>query len=171
MPRYKKNHRVLSIYPTSRGYAFVLFESPLSPQDWGNKDLKKDVGNAKCIASIRDMLDRFRPDVLVLEDPSERQTKRSIRIRRILKAITPTTQELSIEIALLKRKDVRAAFAQFGAVNKQDIAEVIARKMDAFAVRLPRARKAWQAEDHRMAVFDAASRGLTYYYRLDSNGQ
>lgn len=171
MHRYKNNHRVLSIYPTSRGYAFVLFESALSPQDWGNKDIKGDVGNAKCIESIRDMLIRVRPDVLVLEDPSERQTARSIRIRRILKAAVGISEELSVEIALVKRKDVRASFAQFGAINKQDIAEVIARKMEAFAPRVPRARKAWQAEDHRMAVFDAASRGLTYYYRLDSNGQ
>lgn len=167
MLKHNNNPRVLSIYPTTRGCAFVLFDSPLSPHDWGNKDIKKDVGNAKCIAIIKDMLARFRPDVLVLEDALERQTKRSIRIRRISKAIASTAQELSIEIAPVKRKNVRATFAQFGAINKQDIAQIIARKMEAFAPRMPRARKAWQAEDPRMALFDAASRGLTYYYQLE----
>ena len=168
MQKHKKNFpRVLSIYPSTRGYAFVLFDSPLSPADWGNREIKKDVGSAKCIESIKEMLLRFRPDVLVLEDATERETQRTLRIKRITKALQPATAELSIDIAVVSRQNVRAAFAFFGAVSKQEIAHVIAEKMEAFAPRMPRARKAWQAQDPRMALFDAASRGLTYYYRLE----
>ena len=167
MLKHRKNHhRVLSIYPTPRGYSFVLFDSPRSPQDWGNRSIKKDVGSAKCIESIQEMLLRFRPDVLVLEDVKERETKRTLRLKRIIKAIQPTAAELSIEVAVVSRKNVRSAFAFFGAVSKQEIAHVIAEKMEAFATRMPRARKAWQAQDPRMTLFDAASRGLAYYYRL-----
>lgn len=167
MHKHKSKHRVLSIYPTARGYSFVLFDSPLAPRDWGSRDIKKDVGSAKCIASIKEMLDRFRPDVLVLEDTGTRESKRSLRVKRIRKAMVSTTHELSIETALVPYKKVKASFAQFGAINKQDIAETIGRKMEAFAPRMPRARKAWHAEDPRMALFDAASRGLTYYYELE----
>ena len=163
----KYRFRVLSIYPTTRGCAFALFDSPLSPHDWGTKSSKQDVGSAKCIEGIKEMLTRFRPGVLVLEDMSERQTKRSLRVARILKAVTSTARDLCIEIALVRRKDVRAVFAQFGATNKHDIAKVIAGRMVEFAPRVPKARKAWEAEDQRMGVFDAASRALTYYYRLE----
>jgi len=31
---------VLSIYPNTRGFAFVLFEGPLSPFDWGVKEVR-----------------------------------------------------------------------------------------------------------------------------------
>lgn len=30
---------VLSIYPTPRGFAYTLFEAPLSPVDWGSREL------------------------------------------------------------------------------------------------------------------------------------
>ena len=167
MHKHKTHQRVLSVYPTVRGYAFVLFDSPLSPHDWGSKAIKHDVGSAKTIASIKDMLDRFRPDVLVLEDVKERQAKRTLRLKRIVTALRPVARSLSVEVVLVKRKDVRAAFAQFGAINKLDIAKVIASKMEAFAPRMPKARKTWQAQDPRMALFDAASRALTYYYSLE----
>lgn len=168
MQKHKKNRSVLSVYPTPRGYAFVLWDSPLTPHDWGTKDFKKDVGSARCVESIRELLDEYRPDAFVVEDTSERQTKRSLRVKRILKAVGPTARRLSIEVVPVTRKDVRSAFAQFGAVTKQDIANVIARKIEAFAARIPRPRKTWQAQDPRMGVFDAASRALTYYYKGES---
>lgn len=168
MLKHKKDFpRVLSIYPTTRGYSYVLFSSPLSPHDWGNKDIKKDVGSAKCIESIKEMLTRFRPDVLVVEDIHERETKRTIRLKRICKAIKPAAADLSIDIAVVSRRNVRAAFAFFGATNKLEIASVIAEKIEAFAPRMPKARRSWEGQDPRMALFDAASRGLTYYYRLE----
>jgi hypothetical protein len=157
---------VLAIYPTSRGYAFVLFESPLTPHDWGTKDIKQDAGCALSITSIKEMLLRYRPDVLVVEDAYEHGTKRSFRMSRIHRAITDFAHAHSIDVAIIKRSEVRAAFATMGAITKYDIAKCIASKIDAFAGLAPRARKAWETEDRRMALFDAASRALTYYYKL-----
>ena len=168
MLKHRKNYPcVLSVYPTIRGYSYVLFTAPYSLQDWGSRHIKKDVGSAKSIESVNDMLARYRPDVLVLEDTAERGTKRTLRVKRIAKALGPTAANLSIEVAYVSRKSVRSAFAFFGAVSKQDIARVIAEKMDALALRMPKERSAWQAQDPRMALFDAASRGLTYYYQLE----
>ena len=130
--------------------------------------MKKDVGSARCIESIKELLERFRPDVLVLEAAGTRESKRSLRVKRIRSAVAPFARKLGTEIAVVSYRNVRAAFAPHGALNKQDIAEVIARKLDAFAPRIPKARGIWQAEDPRMALFDAASRALTYYYRLEA---
>lgn len=168
MHKHKKNnHRVLSIYPTLRGYAFILFDSALSPHDWGTKEIKKDIACARTIESIKLLIARYRPDVLVLEDVADHRTKRSVRLKRIHKAIARVTEDLSIEIAVVSRKNVRATFAQFGAITKHDIAKVIASKIEAFAASMPRVRKAWLAEDRRMGLFDAASRALTYYYTVE----
>lgn len=168
MKKHKKNRQlVLSIYPTTRGYAFALFESALSPHDWGTKDIKKDVGSVKTIQCIKELLMRYRPDVLVIDGFGDRHLKTSVRRKRIYKAATGFAETMSIEVAVIPLRKVKSAFAQFGATTKHDIATVIGSKIEAFSSRMPKVRAAWQAEDHRMALFDAASRALTYYYTVE----
>ncbi|MES2188730.1 MAG: hypothetical protein V4454_01300 [Pseudomonadota bacterium] len=168
MLKHKKNkHFVLSIYPTKNGYAFALMESALSPHDWGTKAFKQDTTCAKAIESIKELLVRYRPDVLVIGDIKDYGIKKTVRRKRIYTAITAIASTLSIEVAVIKRKGIKSAFAPFGATTKQEIAKVIADKIEAFSFRMPKAREAWQAEDLRMALFDAASRALTYYYTVE----
>ena len=162
-----RGHSVLSVYPTKDGYAFVLFEAALSPHDWGHKDIKKDVGCAKAITSIKELMMRYRPDVLVMEDPDEHGTLRSIRAKRIHVGINAIANSLSIDVMVVKRKSVRSTFAMEGALNKQEIARLIGEKLEAFAPLVPKVREAWQTESRRMALFDAASRALTYYYAME----
>ncbi|WP_342619782.1 hypothetical protein [Rhodoferax sp. GW822-FHT02A01] len=171
MKKHKKNSfLVLSVYLIKNGFAFVLFESALSPHDWGIKEAKKDVGHVKTIASIEKLLAQYRPDILVIDDIGDIKMKSSVRRKRIYKSITACATSLSIETVVVGRKAVRSAFAQFGAVTKHDIAKVIANKMEVFSSRMPDVRAAWQAEDRRMALFDAASRALTYYYTQEQAG-
>ncbi len=158
---------MLCIHPTSRGYAFVLFDSALSPHDWGTKDVKQDVASARTITSARELLLRYRPDVLVIEDVNERGTRRTIRLKRIFNALSRVATDIQTDVVVVPRKKVRSTFAMVGALNKHEIAKVIASQIEAFAPHLPRARKAWQAEDRRMGLFDAASRALTYYYSIE----
>ncbi len=163
----KSKHLVLSIYPTPRGYAFALFESALSPHDWGTKDLKKDVGSVKTIQSIKELLMRYRPETLVIDGFADHNPKTSARRKRIYKAATGFAESMSIDVVVIPLRKVKSAFAQFGATTKHDIATVIGSKIEAFSSRMPKVRAAWQAEDHRMSLFDAASRALTYYYTVE----
>jgi hypothetical protein len=55
------------------------------------------------------------------------------------------------------RKDVYDAFGYLGAVNKQIIAEAIAKHVPAFERYVPPPRKPWMSEDARMALFDPAA--------------
>ena len=63
---------VLSIYPFSRGFAFVFFEGPESPFDWGVKEIKEKHKNTKTLDEIKKLIDRYRPEVLVIEDTSDK---------------------------------------------------------------------------------------------------
>ena len=58
---------VLAIYPFRDGFAFVLFEGPANPFDWGVKEVKKRHKNAKILAAVKKIIDRYRPEVLVIE--------------------------------------------------------------------------------------------------------
>ena len=167
MHKEKQHHRVLSIYPAVRGFAFVLFDSPEKIMDWGRREIGKDVTGAKAADAIIDLLRRNRPDIVVIGDVDERRSVPAMRLKRIYKVIQKPIAEVGAEVAVVSRRNVRLAFAQFGALTKQDIANVIAEKVEALSTRVPRPRKAWMGEDHRMSVFDAASRALAYYQMED----
>jgi len=61
---------VLSIYPFSRGFAFVFFEGPESLFDWGVKEIKEKHKNPRTLDEIKKLIDQYRPEVLVIEDTS-----------------------------------------------------------------------------------------------------
>jgi hypothetical protein len=63
------------------------------------------------------------------------------------------------------RKDVCDAFGYLGAVNKQIIAEAIAKHVPAFERYVPPPRKPWMTEDGRMGIFDAAALGLVFFQK------
>jgi len=47
---------MLSIYPFSRGFAFVFFEGSESPFDWGVKEVKEKHKNTKTLDEIRKLM-------------------------------------------------------------------------------------------------------------------
>lgn len=154
---------VLSIYPTSRGYAFVLFEGPQSPYDWGVKDIRKKGKNEATLKGVRALIERYRPDHLIIEDYTEKGSRRSSRIRRLYRMVTHLVESEFIEVSRISRDAIRACFASVGARKKYDIAQAIARQIPALAHRLPRLRKIWMSEDPRQSLFDAAALGIVFY--------
>ncbi|NKE66869.1 hypothetical protein RAMLITH_13650 [Ramlibacter sp. RBP-2] len=141
----------------------MLFDSPRGLQDWGRRDTGKDVTGAKAADGIKELMLRHRPDVVVICDPDDRRGPGAMRVKRIHKAIAKPVSDVGAKLAIVSRRDVRIAFAQFGAINKQDIADAIGRRIEALSIRVPPPRKKWEGEDKRMGLFDAASRALTYY--------
>lgn len=167
MHKDKQRYRVLSIYPAVRGFAFVLFDSPKRLADWGNREIKKDVTGAKTVDAITELMRRVRPEIVVIDNLDERRSTQAARLKRIYKALQKPVVDVGADVAVVSRRNVRLAFAQFGALTKHDIANVIAQRLEALSTRMPRPRKPWAGEDYRMAIFDAASRALTYYQMED----
>lgn len=159
---------VLSIYPTSRGYAFVLFEGPQSPYDWGVKDIRKKGKNEATLEGVRAPIERYRPDYLIIEEYTEPGSRRSSRIRRLYRMVTHLAESEFIEVSRISRSAIRTCFASVGAKTKYDIAQAVARQIPALAHRLPRLRKIWMSEDPRQSLFDAAALGVAFYDTQES---
>ncbi len=153
---------VLGFYPTTHGFAFVLFEGPQSPFDWGVRELRGTRKNARTLKALKKLLDRYRPASLVIENTSRVRSRRVARIKRLHRMIRHLADAEQIDVYRYTRADIRTCFASVGAIRKHEIAEAIATIIPAFAHRLPRKRKIWMSEDPRQSLFDAAALGLAF---------
>lgn len=154
---------VLSIYPTTHGFAFVLFEGPESPFDWGVKQIRGPKKNSKALKEVARLLERYQPDALVIEDINENGSRRSGRIRKLYRLLISAALSQDIDVCRYPHSVVRACFSQLGAKTKYEIAKAVSTYIPAFAHRMPPLRKIWMSEDPRQSLFDAAALGLTYF--------
>ena len=163
MTNSRFNVFVLSIYPTSRGFAFVVFESAESPFDWGTKEFRGRDKNVETLRALAALIDRYRPEALVIEDFTVKGSRRSPRVRKLYRALIHLAETEQVEVHRISRAQVKLCFASVGATTKYEIAVAIASEIPAFAHRLPRTRKIWMSEDPRQNLFDAAALGLTHF--------
>lgn len=169
MPHAHLHSMVLSVYLNHRGFTFVLFEGPESPFDWGARGSRQRTGT-EIVAEVKKMIDRYRPEVLVIEDTSVKGSRRTPRIRRMYRKLMHLAQVEYVDLCRFSRAEVRGTFVAVGASTKYEIAKAIAAQVPAFAHRVPRPRKAWEGPDRREHLFDAAALGLTFYARGMHNG-
>lgn len=161
-PRTGSRELVLALQPSARGLAYVLFEGPLSPIDWAIKDIR---GPKKLSATFRatiDLITRYEPDVLVIEDKQVSSTRQLQRRKRFQRMLRSYAEGHALDVHAFTRSNIRACFADAGAVTRREIAQVIAGKIHAFS-RLPPERRRWNSEHQRMFLFDAAALGLVYF--------
>jgi hypothetical protein len=157
----------LAIHPTTRGFGWVLFEGPFAPFDWGMCDARQEK-NRTCLKRAEALIRRYQPHTLVLEAFEPKNSRRSDRIARFGRAMVALAADRGLEVAIYTRSDVRSCFASVGARSREEIAEAVARHIDAFEARLPKRRRCWQPEDYRLALFSAAALVSTHYQRGSS---
>lgn len=156
---------VMGFHPTARGFGWVVFEGPFTPFDWGLVSARTDK-NAVCLRRLEQLLERFRPEVLVLEAYDRHTSKRARRIAGLCEAARRTADARGVEVAIYTLGEIRAAFAEAGAVTRHEISEVVARHLEVLRHRLPPRRKAWESEDHRSGLFAAAAVVLSYHRKV-----
>jgi hypothetical protein len=164
----QRYHLVLSVYVTSRGFAFVVFEGHLSPFDWGVKEVRGKGKRQRCLRRLEAIFDRYQPDALTIQDTTPQGTKRSRPIVLFNVAVAQLAANRDMPVFAYSRATVQTAFAYLGLPNKQSMAEVIAKHIPAFERYVPPPRKAWMSEDSRMGIFDAAALGLVFYQKAGS---
>jgi hypothetical protein len=142
-----------------------LFEGPLSPFDWGVTEIRGGGKQARCLLKIAAILDRYQPEIMVLQDTSPSGTRRAPRVTDLNAAIVELGEGRGITVYAYTRRDVCLAFAYLGPANKQIIAEVIAKHIPAFERYVPPPRRPWMSEDARMGLFDAAALALVFFER------
>lgn len=154
--------RVLAVYPASRGFGYAVLEGPAELVDWGVKEAR-DNKSRRCQHQIRDLIERYRPMVLLIENHSVASgSRRCDRVKQLLRAIAAWATE-SVEVRQISRHAVKRTFTAAGAFSKDEIAHLIARHLPELGFRLPPDRKPWMNEDPRMSIFDAVALALTYY--------
>jgi Holliday junction resolvasome RuvABC endonuclease subunit len=154
---------VLAFYPSSRGFAFVLFQGPHTPFDWGVIELRGKQKNARTLQAFTKLIAQYAPDVLVIEDTESRDSRRHTRIRALYRMAAHVAKMKGISVIRFTHSEVHASFGLAGSSTKYEIAQAIAKEIPAFASRLPPVRKIWMSEDPRQNLFDAASLGFTFY--------
>jgi Holliday junction resolvasome RuvABC endonuclease subunit len=155
------HQRVLAVDPHRGGFGFaVLEDEPFQLVDWGTCSCHR-TEHGSCLLSIERLIAQYQPTLFVLED-----WKSSLEYRRV--ALEDFVERISgifsngIAVRCYSRAAVREAFASTGALSKYQIAQVIAARFPELEPRLPRPRKAWEGEDRRMSIFDAASFAITH---------
>jgi hypothetical protein len=142
--------RVLSLYVTVRGFAFCLFERRGNLYDWGIKHVRKSQGdkNMQCLRLIEQLIIRYDPHTIVIEDIEDASSKRTERGILLYRAIEKLGDRLGVTVNAYTKQLVFSVFKSYQPQLKR---------------RLPPKRKIWLPQDSRQGLFDAAALGTTHY--------
>jgi Holliday junction resolvasome RuvABC endonuclease subunit len=152
-----KHFRILAIAPSTRGFGFAVLEGEVSLVDWGVKTVNSDK-NKQSVAKVKELIAHYQPEVLVLEDASAKNSRRSPRIRKLSQQIIKMAEARKVSVALFSRDQVMKTFITDGQGTKHAVAEIIAKRFpEELGSRLPPKRKPWMSEDSRMNIFDAVA--------------
>jgi Holliday junction resolvasome RuvABC endonuclease subunit len=154
--------RVLAIDPTSRGFGYAFLEGQNYLVDWGTKQIAA-AENVRCIFQIIEIIRRYKPDVIALEDPRGKGSRRCHRICRLIDSIRVLAAKHHIMTRRFSRDQVKEVFSKHNARTKHQIAIAVSRQLPELQPQLPRFRKPWMSEDERMSIFDAVSLALVFY--------
>jgi len=161
-----KNERrksVMAIFPNTRGFAYVVFEGPLSPIDWGMSDVRGSHKNDMAVRRISRLMASLVPDVLVLRAIADLQAPRGRRLCKLVQSLEELAHTSGIPSAQFGRQDVRQTFRYLGSPARYAIVRSIAKHIPSFDPYVPPPRQFWKSEDRRMGLFDAAALALTFY--------
>ena len=154
---------VLAIDPASRGFGYALFESPTKSLDWGIAKIRFQK-NHRCFDRIKKLIRFYQPEVIILEDYTDKGLKHCKRIAQLIDQIELFSKVEGVHVKKYSRDRVREVFSMFDVRTKYEIAKKICEWLPEFQPRMPPKRKPWMSEDERMKIFDAVSFVLTFYY-------
>jgi len=163
MARDKDKH-VLAFYPNPLGFGFAFMENALIVKD-SQIVVSRPMCNKKLMGRIREYIDYYKPDIVILEDYRGKQSRKSKRVEKLIDSIVLYAREKNIEISTYARADIRFVFSNFNARSKHEIAKAIENNVPYFDKEAPPQRKVYQSEPYSMGVFDAVSLGITHYFK------
>lgn len=165
--RHSQKYRILAIAPSSRGFGFALLDRDSALADWGFKRILR-ADNTKCVALVEQLVIRYGPDVLALQDYWARDSMRAPRIRDLGCDLIALAKEHDIKPTLHPRTHVYRAVLKANKGTRRAAAEALAKAFpEQLGFRLPPKRRLWMSEDSRMYIFDAV--GLVISARRTRN--
>ena len=157
----KKAIRVLAIDPYTRGVGFAVLEGSAELVDWGLKTTGK-ADNEKAVRIIQKLIERYRPDVLALENWEVAGARRCMRVDLLLNHIA-SGEGRRVRVQLISGRQIRTIGAMPKVNTKYGRALVMADRFPELQAFLPPVRKPWMSEDNRMSIFDAVVFGVASF--------
>jgi hypothetical protein len=157
MPPLPENSTILAIDPTTKGFAFAVFETPDHLIDWGLRTAPAKSG--ALLQKVGGLLARHQPDLFVLEDTHARRSLRRVRARKEIRSMERLALKRGVKVARVSRLAVLDTLAP--GKTKYEAAAKLAEIFPVLAERLPRKRKIWETEVERMSIFDALGFAVT----------
>ena len=157
--------RIFALDPTTKGFGYAVLETPFRLVDWGLAYVlgEKESG---AVARFEELLDQFRPDVVVLEDSAAPGSRRRPRVQKLLERLQETARECGIAVHMIPRLAVIECFSSRDKrATKYSITQHLAETFPELAAKMPKRRKIYQSEDERIATFDALALAVTYAMR------
>lgn len=145
--------RILAIDPTSSGFAFAVLEGKERLVDWGVTRVWAESDN-EFLARLEALIGKYSPVCLVVEEPG--RSKRGARARRRITLSSRFARSQKLSVCAVSWDTVRQTMGD-GVSTKHEIASRIARHFPELAAHLPHRRRAWENEDPRINIFDAAA--------------
>lgn len=161
-PTTPRKPLILAVHPNFSGFGWAALEGPFSPHDWGVARVRIDK-NVGCLKRIELLIKRLQPEVIVLEAFEKHASARRERITKLCRAIVAMAHGQGIEVSVQSRADIRATFSDIGAFSRHAIAEAVGRQIPLLTDYVPKRRRDWETEPHRMAVFSAIAAALAHY--------
>ena len=162
----EKRKIVFAVYPNANGFGFVYMENARKLLDYGAVRINP-ISNRKVMERIQKAIAYFRPSIVILLDPEGKTSRTGRRVTQLVKEIVAYAVEEHLPVMQYTRDQIKDVFWQFGAVTKYDISQVILKEFMELEPKSPEQRKLWTSEDRNMAIFDALSLALTWFYLND----
>lgn len=151
---------VLALYPSTIGLGFAVFDGPDNPIDWGYCDIRLN-HTARTVTKLKALVELYQPQFLVLEDPSDPQSKREKRIKKLILSLTKSALSWDVPV---RHYTYEHSVEIFGRKTKRERVNVICGAHPELESSKPPKRMPWEPEHPQMQVFDAASLALTHFY-------
>lgn len=159
----EKQKIVYAIYPNANGFGYVYMDGPRKLLDYGIIRMNP-ICNFRLLDKIKDSIEYFKPAVIILLDPEGNSSRTGNRIRKLIEKITGYAKQENLQVAQISRDQIRDVFENFGVITKYDISQWLLSEFKQLETRRPKERKLWTSEDRNMAVFDALSLAMTWYW-------
>jgi hypothetical protein len=160
-----KTKVVFAIYPNSNGFGFVTMENEKKLIGYGTVRIKPIICNRKALEQAKKLIDYYRPTIVIMPDSEAKSSRTGKRTRKLILKIMAYADSEKLLVELISRDRIRDVFDIHGAVTKYEIAQFLLAEFKELEPKRPRERKLWTSEDRNMAIFDALSLALTWYWK------
>jgi len=158
MNAFQSPGSVLAVHPTASGFGWAVFDDQGSLNEWGIAS-SKGGRKPQLIRRFNQLLTRFEPSVLVLED---HQGERAQRIIKLYNRFARAAADAGVRGYTYDREAITAALDIPARSSRYEVALKVADLLPELSHRIPRKQLFGASEDPRQSLFAAAALALTY---------